>query len=348
MLIILFSAWSFSNPTPSGTLWTPRDQFNISAYPSIVKSTDFRILQLTDMHINGPNSDVIDGLAMAEVLIVTLKPDLVIVTGDICGGPLNGVFAQTVIDFFEQFNISYTFALGNHDGEGDFDDDDVARTFSTGRYSLFSRGPGSIHGWSNSAVNLVDPSGRVVYSLITIDSNRYRDYTTSATTDYDYIYPDQGVWYKWFVNGLAKQQGRQIKSMLFYHIPLPEINDVRAELKKVDPDAEAFSFRENPCPSGQNAGFWGTVQAVNSTTHMFFGHDHTNLLDYVWGGVHWIYGLKTGPSSYHDNDRLGGTLITIGQDGLATIQFVYQDYVRASEGIRKLFAKVRRPKVQPK
>jgi hypothetical protein len=333
-----------SKPQPSGNLWTPDDPFDLSAYPVITKSTDFRILQLTDMHVNGPNGDVLDGLAMAEVLIMTLQPDLILVTGDVVGGPLNGVFADVAIDFFEQFNISYTFTLGNHDGEGDYDDDDVARTFSTGHYSLFDRGPGSIHGFSNAAVNLVNPNGRVVYSLITIDSNRYRDYV-SASTNYDYIYPDQGEWYEWYLNGIAKQQGNQVKSMLFYHIPLPEINDVRDYMRSVDPDAEAFAFREPPCPSGNNAGFWDTVKDTGSTTHMFFGHDHRNLLDYVWGGVHWVYGLKLGPSSYHDNDRLGGTLITIGQNGTATVDFVYQEYAKPSERIRGLFTKRARPRV---
>jgi hypothetical protein len=346
MLILLFSSFTFSNPQPSGSLWNPNDPFDLSSYPSISKSATFRVVQLTDLHVNGATTDVLEGLSMAEVLILSLTPDLIVVTGDICGGTLNGVFAQVVIDFFEQFNISYTFSFGNHDGEGDYDDDDVARTFSTGSHSLFNRGPGSIHGFSNSAVNLVNASGSVVYSLITIDSNRYRDYL-SAPTDYDYVYPDQGVWFEWFINGLTREQGQKVKSMLFYHIPLPEINEVRADLKKVDPDAEKFAFRENSGCSGENGGFWEVVKNVGSTTHMFFGHDHRNLLDYVWGGVHWVYGLKTGPSSYHDDDRLGGTLITIGQDGMVDVQFVYQKYVEPSERIKKLFAK-KRPKVEMK
>jgi hypothetical protein len=267
-------------------------------------------------------------------------------TGDSASGPFNGGFAEILIDFLDGFAIPYTFALGNHDGEGGHDDEDISRIFAGGKHSLFDRGPGSIHGFSNSAINLLDPTGRVVYSMITIDSNRYRDYP-GGSSSYDYVYPDQSLWYEWYLNGLSKQQGRAVKSMLFYHIPLLQINELRADMEKVDPAGAAFAFRESPCPAGGDAGFFKKVQELASTTHMFFGHDHRNVLNYAWGGVNWVYGLKTGTSAYHDNDRIGGTLITIGQDGNPTIQFVYEVGAKASERLVTRFQRrLARPKVR--
>jgi hypothetical protein len=68
---------------------------------------------------------------------------------------------------------------------------------------------------------------------------------------------------------------------------------------------------------------------------MIFGHDHVNLLNYTWQGVTWVYGLKTGTSFYHDEDRLGGTVYTIGLDGTVDMEFVYEPASLASEKWKK-------------
>jgi hypothetical protein len=34
---------------------------------------------------------------------------------------------------------------------------------------------------------------------------------------------------------------------LFYHVPLPEINDLKAESENVDPDGATFACREARC-----------------------------------------------------------------------------------------------------
>lgn len=38
----------------------------------------------------------------------------------------------------------------------------------------------------------------------------------------------------------------------------------------------------------------------------------------------WVYGLKTGPSFYHLDDRMGGTVITVEQNGNVNVRFVYK------------------------
>jgi hypothetical protein len=239
------------------------------------------------------------------------------------------------VEFFDSFAIPYTFTLGNHDGE--FESSAViAAYYATGNYSWFDRGPGSIHGFSNSAINLVNSAGKVIYSMILIDTNIKR-YNLDGSYWYDYVYPDQAQWYQWVVNGVNTYQGSPVKSLLFYHIPLPEIDDLRAEWTQIDPAAANDAFRQDACPSYQNSTFWQVVKDTNSSTHMFFGHDHPNLMDYVYQGVHWVYGLKTGTSMGAAPDRIGGTLITVGQDSSVKIEFIYEldvpDSPRADEFI---------------
>ena len=42
----------------------------------------------------------------------------------------------------------------------------------------------------------------------------------------------------------------------------------------------------------------------------------------MYKGVNLIYSMKTGIITYHDNDMIGGTLITIHADGTAEAEHV--------------------------
>jgi hypothetical protein len=297
--------------------------FNISSFPSIVRDTQFRILQLTDVHVVTPASCIPNAFAVIEALISSLHPDLIVLTGDSVSAELNGASADVLVDFLDLFGIPYTLTFGNHDGEGGHDNEDLTHIFASGVYSMFDHGPGSIHGFSNSAVNLVNSAGRVIYSLVMIDTNRHRDYP-DGSSGYDWVYPDQGMWLEWFTKGIRAQQGQDVKTALFYHIPLLEMRDVQADMGRVDPAGAAFAFREAIDPCVVNSSFWRKVKDIGATTHMFFGHDHRNLVNYKWQGVNWVYGLKTGSCSYYDRDRMGGTLITIGQDSQVAVDFIYE------------------------
>jgi hypothetical protein len=67
---------------------------------------------------------------------------------------------------------------------------------------------------------------------------------------------------------------------------------------------------------------------------MFFGHDHLNLVDHVWGGVHWVYALKTGKCHYHADDRIGGTFVTMGQDREVIVDRVFETDVPEVPAVR--------------
>jgi hypothetical protein len=182
-----------------------------------------------------------------------------------------------------------------------------------------------------------------------VDTNRNRLYP-DGTNGYDYVYPDQGVWYEWYVLGVRKAVCGDFRSALFYHIPFLEINDVQADFERVDPTAAQEAFREPSGTARENSGFWQTVKELGATTHMFFGHCHRNLVNYEWQGVRWIFGLKTGTSYYHDADRIGGTLITIGQDRNVEVLFIYEVGLEVSERVMGLAeayttTRRRRPKV---
>ena len=93
----------------------------------IPKDQDFRILQLTDLHlVFGFLSKGKDRLALDAVrtLIETSKPDLIVLTGDSIfpfwprsGTMNNRKQAKKLMAFLDGFEIPYTLVFGNHDCE---------------------------------------------------------------------------------------------------------------------------------------------------------------------------------------------------------------------------------------
>jgi Icc-related predicted phosphoesterase len=315
-------------------IWDESDEFNINDFKRIVKNhEDFVILQLTDTHIGSYIMDDFDAVNrtfdMITEAVYANNPDMLILTGDnvIATGVINTLWAERLIVLLDSFKIPYALIMGNHDGGGFFDvkNDNrqqiTADIFASGKYTLFSKGPENIGGTGNYGVNITDENNNVLYSLIMLDSNR------------DYLREKQVAWYEWYIKGINKAvygtynppSGKIVKSMVFFHIPLPEIVDIKKELTLYDPILAADYFGESPCPQSKNTGMFQKIKQLESTTHIFFGHDHENTLYYEYQNIYWIYGLKTGYCAYPDNGKIGVTLITVSNDGKTAVEFKYMN-----------------------
>ena len=87
---------------------------------------DFKVMQLTDIHIGGWMSLDKDAKALNAVaaMITAEKPDLVVVTGDIAypvpfqAGTFNNLSgAKIFAALMEKLGVYYTVCFGNHDSE---------------------------------------------------------------------------------------------------------------------------------------------------------------------------------------------------------------------------------------
>jgi predicted MPP superfamily phosphohydrolase len=306
-----------------GNRWSPSDEYRIADYARLVKKNgaDFRILQFTDTHVNAYYDDF-DALGktynMMGNAIRATAPDLVVLTGDNIGNLWNQVWAWQLITFLDSFSIPYALIMGNHDGDFmELNDSNmqhiIADIFSRGKYSLFTNGPDTVHGTGNYGIQIVRENGKIFYSLILMDSND------------DYLRQNQVDWYAWYVNGLNGAAGRAaedpVRSLVFIHIPLPEIEDIRTEWTATNPAAAAAAFGEDPIEQPVNTGLFQRMLDLGSSTHIFFGHDHYNAFDYPYKGIHFVYGLKTGYNAYHDSARIGATLITVKDGGSVDVEF---------------------------
>ena len=306
---------------------------------------DFRVMQLTDVHIGGGFMSIKkDSLAINAVaaMVAEEKPDLVVVSGDVTFGVpfMAGTFnnklsAQLFAGLMERLGVYWCPVFGNHDSEAHnyYSRDEIGALYAGNEYPhcLFQAGPDDIYGCGNYIVNVKNSAGKIVQSLFMIDSNDYINGSVmdSLTWKYDCIHEDQINWYKDQVKLLTERNGGTVpKSLAFFHIPLVEYRDAWKEYadngfkdtenvkyydgKVGEPDSAIFC-------SEINSGFFDAVLQAGSTQGIFCGHDHLNNFSLDYKGVRLTYGYSIDYLAYAGIAKFGAqrgcTMITVSPDG---------------------------------
>jgi hypothetical protein len=312
----------FFKGVSSEEMWSDSQQFDAEKIAQLTKKDgeDFKILVLTDIQLAANPFENSKALKLMEEMVEKTDPDFIMTAGDNVSWFFSDIMTRIVIRKFESFGIPWGVTLGNHDSEWIEDRNWNGNRYEEADNSLFDMGPGNIHGVGNYVVNIIDESKEPVYSLIMMDSNSRRKYEDG--NDYDIIYHDQIKWYEWVV-----ENQRGVPTILFFHIPLPEFKDAETAFKegKISADLAFGDNREDVFCAPVNTGFFDIIKALDSTTHIFCGHDHINNSSIEYEGIRLTYCLKTGPSSYSDSDREGATLITI-KDGTnaVVVEHIYE------------------------
>ena len=327
------------NGIPSTEIWQEKDSFSTESIPALIKkdNKDFKVLLLADIQIDSwDRKGRKHSFSLIKELIETQKPDLVVTLGDNTQGLFADKMATKLIKYMETFDIPWAATFGNHDSEGT-----KARAWHGNQYeaapnSLFRYGPSNIHGVGNYPVLIKNEEGDIIYSLIMMDSNVTREYD-SLGSGYDFIYKDQIDWYKWQIKGVSKSQfgefnpsaGKVVPSMCFFHIPLLEFDDAVKAIANgtIDTSDVVGENKEGVASAKVNTGLFSTMKELESTTHVFCGHDHVNNMSVNWKGIQLSYGLKTGKTSYFDEKMQGGTLLTITTNDKTKPAQVEIDYI---------------------
>lgn len=255
------------------TLITPEDS-KTEYYEFVADTADreFRVLQLTDVHIGaGAFSAQKDRWAIEAVSTVVsrVKPDLVIVTGDMAypvpfqAGTFDNMReAEMFATLMEQLGVYWTICFGNHDTEiySLHDREEIGDFYLDERWEhcLFRKGPEDIAGVGNDVIVVRHPtadgvtidsvdsyeanvaSTKITQALVTIDSHSYTDGDYFGIAwKYDNIHQDQIDWYAAEMdkltqmnvsNGIAAEDAL-VKNLLFFHIPLTEYGKYWNEYK---------------------------------------------------------------------------------------------------------------------
>ena len=288
--------------------------------------SDFRILQLTDIHLSDKDDRETQFKFLDLLYQDASNPDLVVVTGDLFTFAGKDT-AKSLFNYFNSKKVPWTVCFGNHDEQCYFSVDWLTETLSNlGSYCMFKDlQDDNVNGNCNFVINLKE-GNKVHDQLFVMDSNRYN--FDLSQLGYDCFKQDQIDWYESVVKYTKEQNGDTVNSLMFYHIPLPEVNPAWEEAK----NANAVIYgekREASCPPDHDYGFFTKIKELGSTKAMFFGHDHINNFEVDYQGVKFCYGIKSTDRIYHDEDMLGCQTITIHDDHSLKIDRFYHTYEEA-------------------
>lgn len=313
---------------------------------------DFRVMQLTDVHIGGGwMSFGKDRKAIEAVvsMVTEEKPDLVAVTGDIAypvpfqsGTFNNRIPARIFGRLMEKLGVYWAPVLGNHDTEAYayFSRRYIGRYYEEHRYSknhsdkycLFKSGDNSIDGVGNYAVQVRNNLGVITQCLFFMDTGSYVDYDIFGIFwRYDGMHQNQIDWYEKQLRNFEKYNMRlgaeMPKSLMFFHIPIAQYKEAWEQYRKNGfsdtPDVKRFygevGEKGGVFPSLHPDKVFETICRLGSTKGTFCGHDHLNNFSLDYKGVRLTYGLTVDYLAYVGIKKYGFqrgcTMINLRPDG---------------------------------
>lgn len=202
------------------------------------KDGTFRIMQIADTqdtNITSKNTVEFIGKALDSE-----TPDLVVFTGDqikgyglsFATGDRDKKVAEAIRNIVTpvaERKIPFTFVFGNHDDQAFGISKEkqmiVYKSFPT---CLAEPGDPSISGYGNHYINILSSDGKkILFNIYLIDSlSASLDGHCSAVSE------EQIAWYKSARDYLKDETGDYVPSLLFQHIPVPEMWNVLKEVPK--------------------------------------------------------------------------------------------------------------------
>ena len=284
---------------------------------------DFKILQLTDLHMADKDDQDVH-YKFLDLLFEDEKAkgsDLVVITGDLFTFASKPT-AERLFNYLDEKAVPWTVCFGNHDEQCYFSVD-----WLTGYLNRLGKSDDSkclfkdlqdddVNGNCNFVIRLMD-GANVHDQLFIMDSNRYN---YGEYFGYDFFHQDQIDWY------VRMLEDNDAPSLMFYHIPLPEINDAWEKGDIMTIDGRKGEKKEKSCPPDKDLGFFNVIKEKGSTKAMFFGHDHINNFVSKYEGIDFAYGIKSTDRIYHDENMLGARTITIHNDHSLEYHDLYHTY----------------------
>lgn len=176
-------------------------------------------------------------------------------------------------------------------------------------------------------INFINNDNKINTVFYLLDSNSY---INNNFNNYDFVHENQIEWYKEKVTEIWKN----IPSMMFLHIPLPETKEAIEKYKNNSKDVKYYfgEVNESVCTTKNDSTLFDTVTSLGSTKAIFYGHDHYNNISLEYKGVRLTYGMSinylASPGIENKTEQRGVTLITIKNDSSFDIKQVKLDTIK--------------------
>lgn len=304
--------------------------------------SDFKILQFSDIHI-GNKDDQQRQFDFLDLTVDDADADLIILCGDSFTFA-DRITAKRLFNWLDSHKTPWTITFGNHDEQTYFSIDWLTGELNKRNENRLKNGSSycvfkdiqndDVFGNANFAINLME-NNQIKTQIIVLDSNRYYfgDYW-----GYDSIKDNQIEWYKNVIDYTTNKESHVVKSLLYFHIPLPETQiaydlTLEEEESGIDnPDVELLIGNRNGlptepvCSADINTGLFDAVLEKGSTIGIFNGHDHFNNYATKYKGVVLSYGVNSTDRIYYYEETIGGQVVTIHDDCTFDISQIFHTY----------------------
>ena len=320
----------------------------------------FDILLFGDLHENNDLStpkrkaEVEDMLLLMETSLKSLKPDLVILLGDIFGATnkeeYRKVFNRCLKPVIDR-NIPLAYVNGNHDHEHETSIYEMLEVFQEYENCIaFNATPDIENSISYFATIKGSNDNKDKFNLWFIDSNNLAD-----DGDYDWVHDDQIEWYENVAAQLKKENDNlPLPALLFQHMPVPEEYELLrpASLLERPVAVQGHGIRENtwyvlkegvkgylgegPCPPSFNNGQFDSWKKTGDILGAFFGHDHMNDFEGFVDGIYLAQNKLAGFKPYTDGGRSGVRLVSLDENNplsFSTEMFYFKDFGLKSKSL---------------
>jgi len=256
-------------------------------------SGKFRIAQFTDLHYqyNSRRSDT----AVMHILNVIKqnKPQLIVLTGDVVCSKNTALAWKSLADSLATAKVPWAVTLGNHDIEYELTGKEIMQTIQGLPYNLTINGPDSLSGSGNYMLNILASKSQKPEAAIYIFDSHTSFRGNKPYGEYQWIKLDQINWYKQASKFLTAENGNEpLPSLSFFHIPLPEYNDIIYDTLTKGIQEELV------CSPEINTGLFSAIIESGDVMGVFCGHDHNNNLIGVTRNIALAYGNVSGIECY--------------------------------------------------
>jgi len=280
----------------------------------------FKIAQFTDIHWDNNSKNCPETIETIEYVLETEEPDLAILTGDIVTTIPAVEGWKAVSEPFVKAGIPWTVTLGNHDAEPSISRDEIFELLQTIPFFIGKKGP-ELSGCGNYTINIKSPDGKKTLAIIyCFDSNSYS--INKKISDYDWIHFDQIDWYRnASKKATALNNNRPLPSLAFFHIPLPEFNQI------VGKETTKGIQDEGVASPKINSGLFTSMLEMKDIMGVFVGHDHANNYIGIHKDIALAFGQVTGADAYGNFDR--GSRIIQMKEG----EYAFDSWIRTKNGV---------------
>ncbi|MGN1202549.1 MAG: metallophosphoesterase, partial [Eubacterium sp.] len=242
--------------------------------------------------------------------------DLIIMNGDLVDGfNLKSTYdkyqaIRIFAELIESYNIPWTFAPGNNDGEMDGSNEDIIAYLM--QYNNFIYG--NEQGVDGSMQFFIDlkANGKLVHSIAVMDSGARKP---KATGNYDFIKDTQ---INWLLEGINE---RQVKTSVFFHMPTPAFQTAYDNGDAYDGFA---MYNTYPYDDIEKNKLLDDMTADNEFISLIScAHQHSNNMCSFYNGRYYQLSSISGYSASHDDFIIPSCTLTVIDTTAADVRSMY-------------------------